>query len=270
MWSTLMVGAIFTAFHPVRLAVVALLISRPRPVASLFAYWLGALIAGIPLLLVPLVVLHSTPTISSATQNLATSTTFRHIQVGIGVLAISIAVLMIVRSSKRQRVPAASSGHRTPSRVGNTSTLEVEPNTVDAVSRLLGGGSRVAAVEDRSPVRRMLDRAHNSWENGSSWVAGLLGMVMGGPSLDGVFFGLAIIVTSGASIGEQISAAIVSVFVMLAVVEVILLSSLVTPARTEAALRVVHDWVQSHRRKILIILLAVVGAALVAQGAGVI
>jgi hypothetical protein len=269
MWSTLMVGAIFTALHPVRLAIVALLISRPRPLVNLFAYWLGALIAGIPLLLIPLMVLHSTPKISSITQNVAASSAFKHVQVGIGMLAISLAVLMIVRASVRQRVPASAGRHRMPWRVGSMSTSEADSNTTDAISRLLGAGQD-GAEADGSPARRLLRRAGEAWENGSSWVAGLLGMVMGGPSLDGVFFGLAIIVTSGAAIGEQIGAAIVSVFVMLAVVEVILLCSLITPARTEALLRVVHDWVQNHRRKILVALFGVVGVALVAQGMGAI
>jgi hypothetical protein len=253
----------------VRLAVVALLISRPRPLQNLFAYWIGALSVGIPSLLIPLVVLHSTPKISSITQGVATSSTFRHIQVGIGVLALSIAALMVMRSTVRQGVPTSGGRRRMPARVGNATTLEDDPNTANAISRLLGGSPN-AARESRSPVRRLLGRAHNAWENGSLWVAGLLGATMGGPSLDGVVLGTAFIVTSGAVIGAQVSAAIVSVFVMLGVVEIILVSSVVAPAKTQGALSVMHDFVQTHRRKILIALFVVVGAALVAQGLGAI
>jgi hypothetical protein len=95
-------------------------------------------------------------------------------------------------------------------------------------------------------------------------------MLMGGPSLDGVVMGLAVIVTSGATTPMQVSAAIASVFVMLVLVEIILVSSVVAPTKTEAALGRIHDWVQTHRRKILIVLFAVVGIVLVAQGMGVI
>jgi hypothetical protein len=269
MWTMLMVGAVFTALNPVRLAVVALLISRPRPVQNLFAYWIGALVAGIPCLLIPLMVLHSTPKISSLTQHLATSSAYKHVQVGLGVVALSIAALMIMRTSSRQNVPTSRDPQRTPARVGNTSTVEDDPSTANAVSRLLGSG-RDAATEGRAPTRRLLGRAHDAWENGSLWVAGLLGAIMGGPSLDGVVLGTAFIVTSGAAIGAQVSAAVVSVFVMLGVVELILLSSVVAPARTQAALRLIHDWVQTHRRKILIALFAIVGSMLVAQGMGAI
>jgi hypothetical protein len=99
---------------------------------------------------------------------------------------------------------------------------------------------------------------------------GLLGMVMGGPSVDGAVLGLALIVTSGAPIGMQVSAAVAFVFGILLVVEIILLSSVVAPAKTTAALRVIHDWLQTHVGKIPIALFAVVGVALVGRGLDVI
>jgi len=261
MWGLLMMGAVFTALNPVRLAVIALLISRPRPVANLFAYWLGAVVFGIPSLLIPLTVLHSTPVLSAITQSMATSPIFRHVQVGMGVLALSIAAWTLVRSASSQRAEV-----RTP--IG-ASTLVMDPNAAPAIFQRLGR-SGDPAMRSRSPIRRLFGHASDAWESGSLWVAALLGMLMGGPSLDGVVMGLAIIVTSGGTTGSQISAAIASVFVMLALVEIILVSSVVAPTKTEAALGLIHDWVQTHRRKILIVLFTVVGIALVAQGLGVI
>jgi hypothetical protein len=56
---------------------------------------------------------------------------------------------------------------------------------------------------------------------------------------------------------------------MLAVVEIILVSYLVTPAKTQAVLRALHDRVlQPYRRQILIALFALIGVALVAKGMG--
>jgi hypothetical protein len=42
----------------------------------------------------------------------------------------------------------------------------------------------------------------------------------------------------------------------------------VAPAKTQAALRRVHDWVGSYRRQIVVAILTLVGIAFVAQGAG--
>ena len=97
------------------------------------------------------------------------------------------------------------------------------------------------------------------------WVALVIGLVTA-PSLDAVLYVVAIIVASGAAIGTQVSAAIAFVVGMLAVVEITLVSYLVTPAKTQALMQLLHDWARAHRRKILVAMFAVVGVALVAQG----
>jgi hypothetical protein len=269
MWGTLMVGALFTALNPVRLAVIALLISRPRPVQNLFAYWVGALATGIPSLLIPLMVLHSSAAISSFMQHMATSSTFHRIQVGMGVLALSIAALMIARSSTRQLMPVLGGRQRMRAAAGSRPTLEIEPNTPSAISWLVDRDQKVG-TRAGSPLRRLLRRSQNAWENGSLWVAGLLGAIMGGPSIDGVVLGLALIVTSEAAIGTQVIAAAAYLLGLLGIVEIILISSVAAPAKTHVVLGLVHDWVQTHRRKILITLFALVGGALAAQGLSVI
>lgn len=262
MWGPLMVGALFTALNPVRLAIVALVISRPRPLPNLFAYWAGALVFGIPFMLVPLFVLHSAPAIESFTQGLATSSTFKHVQVGIGVFALSLAALMLARSRSRQMATVSESSN-------DPSAVAVAAGPPVPFSRLLTHDPEPTTV-NRSPFRRLLTNARRSWEDGSLWVAGLLGGLTGGPSLDGIVIGTALIVSSGASTATQLVAAIVFVFAMLALVEIVLLCSVVVPAKTGEALQVVHDWVQANRRKIVIALYTALGIALIAQGFGVI
>jgi hypothetical protein len=122
--------ALLIALNPVRIGVILLMISRPRPVQNLIAFWLGNLIVGIPAVLVPLMVLHVTPMFRSFVQGLAsaaTVATVRHIQIGMGVLALSIAALMTVRSltRPRQRAPLPIPG-------SNTSTLVLDPNAPTA------------------------------------------------------------------------------------------------------------------------------------------
>jgi hypothetical protein len=265
-WSTVLGLALLQALDPLRIGITLLLISRPRPVQNLLAYWAGTMIVSVPFVLVPLTLLHVTPIFSSFTQSLATTvanSTAGHIRIGMGVLALSIAALMTVRSPtrRRQRVQLPTSG-------GTTSTLVPDSNTPTAISRLLGR-AQDAPTEGGSAIRRLLGRARNAWENGSLWVALVIGIGCMPPPVT-VLLVLTIIVASGAAIGTQVSAAIAWVIGMLAVVEIVLVSYLAMPAKTHAVLRLLHDWVLAHRRQVLVAMFTVGGVALVAQGMGII
>jgi hypothetical protein len=254
--------ALLEALNPVRLGITLLVVSRPRPVQNLLAYGVGSLTACIATLVVPVTLLHGTPTFRSFAQDLATISTVRHIQIGIGVLALSIAALMTVRSLMRARQRA-----HLPTPGGNTSTLVLDSNTPPAISRLLGR-MQDAPTEGGSAIRRLLGRVHNAWENGSLWVAFMIGIGLAGTPPDVVLFVLAIIVPSGAAIGTQLSAVIVFAVGMLAVVEITLVSHLAMPAKTQAVLRLLHDWAWAHRRQIVVVMCTVAGVSLVAQGMG--
>ncbi len=262
MWSSLLGLAFLFALNPVRLGVTLLVISRPRPVQNLLAYWVGGLIVSVPALLVPLMVLQLIPMFRTFTQDLATSPTVRHIQFGMGVLVLLIAALMTVRVSARQRA-------HLPTPDGDTSTLVLDSNTPTPISRLLGR-AQDAATEGGTAIRRLLGRAHNAWESGSLWVALVIGLGMMAPAPDFFLLVLAIIVPSGAAIGTQFSAAIAFVVGMFAVEEIILASYLATPTKTQAVVRMLHDWARAHRRKVLVATFAVVGVSMVAQGVSIV
>ena len=268
MWGSVLGLALLVALNPVLLGVILLMISRPRPVQNLLTYWVGCLIVNVPCLLVPLMVLHLTPTFTSFARDLATpataaSSTVRHIQLGMGVLALSIAALMTVRFWARQRQRA-----QLPTPDGNTSILVLDSNAPTAISWPLGR-TQDAATEGGSAIRRLLGRARNAWENGSLWVALVIGLGSTPPPLL-VLFVDTTIVASGAAIGTQVSAAIAFVVGMFAVVEIALVSYLATPAKTQAVLRLLHDWALAHRRKILIAMCTVGGVSLVANGVGIV
>jgi hypothetical protein len=265
MWSSVLVLGLLEALNPLRLGITLLMVSRPRPVPNLLAYGVGSLTACIATLVVPLTLLHGTPMFRSFTQDLgtpATSSTVRHIQIGMGVLALSIAALITVRSLMRARQRA-----HLPTPGGNTSTLVLDSNTPPAISRLLGR-MQDAPTEGGSAIRRLLGRVHNAWKNGSLWVAFVIGIGFAGAPPDVVLFVLAIIVPSGATIGTQLSAVIVFVVGMIAVVEITLVSYLAMPAKTQAVLRLLHDWAWAHRRTILVAMCTVGGVSLVARGMG--
>ena len=259
MWGSLLALLLVTALNPVRLAITLLVISRPRPVQNLLAYGAGCLTGCIPGVVVPLTLLHVTPVFGSFADGLATSSTVRHIRIGLGVLALTIATALVVHSLTRQRprAPAPAPG------VGAT-TLVLDRRTPPAISRLLGGDPDTAA-EGGSVFRRLLRRIQGAWENGSLWVAFLIGMFFGGVEPDVGLFLLAIIVASGATISTQITAAVVFVVGVLAIVEITLIGYLLAPEKTQEKVQLLHDWALAHRRKILTIMCAVAGISLLAS-----
>ena len=102
--------------------------------------------------------------------------------------------------------------------------------------------------------------------NGSSlWVAVLAGLGIALPSVD-YLAALAVILASGASAGTQVGALVGFNVVAFALVEIPLLSYLVAPDRTRAAMGALHDWVRSRRRRDVAVLLAAIGALLVGVG----
>jgi len=265
MWSSVAVLALPIALDPVRLGVNLLLISRPRPAQNLLVYWIGCVSASFVLLLIPLLVLHYTPMFSSFVHDLTNpattaSSTVRRVEIFLGVLILTIASVMAVRFVTRRRAL---------SRTGNAKTITqvVDSNDSSPISRLLKRGQE-APAEGASATQRLLGRASRAWESGALWVAFVIGF-WAGPNPSLVMFSLATILASGAVIGAQIGAAAVFVIVSLAVVEIVLISNVVAPTKTQATLRVVHDWVGGYRTPILVAILTLVGLAFVAQGTGI-
>jgi hypothetical protein len=265
MWSSVVVLALPIALDPVRLGVNLLLVSRPRPAQNLLVYWVGCVLTSTLLLLVPILVLHFTPTFSSFVHDLANpattaSSTVRRAEIVLGVLALSVAALLAVRAWARRRAPSP---------VGAAAALNpvAEDDTSNPISRLLTRGTDDLDGTSRSGVRRLLGHAQDAWDSGALWVALVVGF-WAGPNPSLVLFALTTILTSGAAIGMQIAVAIAFVVETLAIVEIVLVSNLVTPAKTQAFLRLLHDWVRARRQQVLVAMLSLIGLALVAQGTG--
>lgn len=259
MWGSVLGLGILAALNPVRLGLALLMISRPRPGPSLLAYWIGGLTVCVPELLLPVMLLNFTPVfghIAHGSSSPSTSAALGKVQIGLGVIGLTIAAAMTVRFVTRQRVAQPAPDDR-------SSGLSSASGAPIPMPRLLTRVQEVSS-DDGSAFRRLLGRVRDAWESGSSWVAWVIGLIS--VPVDGVLFIVAIIAASGASLTAQFSASIAFIVLMYAVVEVILVGYVATPAKTESLLRVLHDWVRTYHRQILVILFTVVGVSQLAQG----
>lgn len=264
MWGSLLALALVGSVNPVRLAATLLVGSQPRPLPHLFVYWVGSLTVGIPALVVPLLVLHVAPPFRSLSDSWAapqSSPAVRWVQIGIGAIAILSSALITVSSLtyRREAARLTTTGEREPARVPNgKSSAEL------SIPAKVGDGP---FPEDGSAIRRVLGRALKAWKRGSLWASWAIGLLMG-PAPDVVLFALAIIVASGAAIGTQIVGAVAYVLGVLGVVEIILVSYLATPTKTQALLRRLHRWASAHRKKLLAAILLVAGLSMLSHGLG--
>ncbi|MGV0890413.1 GAP family protein [Mycolicibacterium sp. XJ766] len=250
--------AILMAFNPALLALILLVISRPRPVQNLLVCWIGCLTTNIPALLVPVVLLHRAPMFSPQTP--AASAAARHIQLGMGVLVLSVALLIAVRYWVRQRA-------QVPTPAGNAPSEVPESEGTGQISSPFAGVGE--ATEGDSAIRRLFRRLQRAWDSGALWVALVcgLGFIPGFPL---VLFVATTVVSSGASTGTQIIAVILFVVAMFAVFEVAVISHLIAPARTQAVLQPVHDWALANRRQVMIGIFVMIGLLQVVRGLGII
>lgn len=255
--------AIVTLPDPLRLIAIFLVVSRPRPAQNMFAYWVGAFTFNFLVLAVPLTVLHFIPGFRSLVESFAGSPTastsaVQPMPLALGVLLLVIAAAMTMRFRMRQPVPPAKPE-------AEDSILIEEPDTSTAFSRLRDR-ARNALSEGKSPFWRLLGRLINSWKNGSLWISLLMGLTYSPPQ---VSLALALLVASGAALGTQLAISVVFVLVMLAVVEIVLICSLVVPSRTHAAVQRLYEWALAYRKQVTIGICALGGALLVAIGANV-
>nr|WP_194946203.1 GAP family protein [Mycolicibacterium malmesburyense] len=271
MWGALLMLALLTTVNPVRLGIILLVLLRPRPIQSLVAYWAGCVIIGLATVVIPLVALHSIPTSASFVKQFADpadNPSAQRIAIGTGVVLMLVAALILLRSAARQRAAVpVSSGDSLSGRPGGAEAAprERDSNIPPVISQLVD--EQGAAPEGDSLSARLLGRVRRAWQNGSPWPAFIIGVIVV-PPLDGLLLVLALIVTSGAPLEVQLIAAVAYIVGMLTVEEIILVSNLAAPAKTEAALRRLHDWTVSHHVAILVTFLVVVGLSMVARGVG--
>lgn len=267
MWGDIFGMALLVSLNPVLLGFILLVISRPRPIQNLIAFWAGSLIINIPMFVISTLVLASVPSFSSVAQDLVTpepGSTVKPFQLVSGLVCVAIAGLLAVRMRMRKRVNQGA-----PVNAGGESPVLVMEPDQPAAPAAPAGRIRSMMSNLATTVRRLMERAHDAWEGGALWVALVFGLCyIAPPPL--VLMVATMVVGSGAPIGAQVVISIAFVFGMLAVFELALLSYAVAPARTQAVLQPLHEWTRHHRQLVLLVLFLVIGLWQVVTGAGVI
>ena len=240
MWGTVLFFAALAATDPIRLGIAVLLVSRPRPILNLFAFWLGGMAtSAVAALAVVLVLRDVTLSFSRVVLSAVTNPAVAQIQIAVGLLVLPIAALIASRISFRQRARVAEM-------VGAPSPLPVEQSAPTVLSRLS-------------------IRAH--LENGSPGVAFIAGLGSATPPVE-YLAAIVAILASGAAAGTQISAALIFAVVAFVVAEIPLVSYLATPGKTQVVMMQLHGWMRARRRPILAFIVAAMGIFLVVTGVG--
>jgi hypothetical protein len=240
MWGVVLLFAFNAGQDPLRIGIVVLLISRPRSMPNLLAYWLGLMAMGFGGALAALFLLRGfllpfMRVVASATAHPAIPA----IQIGVGVVALSIAAMLAAPPSVRQAAYALVPG-------GGSSVEVLQPKTPTVFSRL--------------SWRRLL-------ENESPKMAFVAGLFTGTPPVE--FWGaIMVILASGAGTGARVIAALMFALVAYAVVEIPLVSYLASPTKTQAVAMRLHDWLHANRRPIFVFVLGAFGVWMVLNGVG--
>ncbi|OHV04531.1 GAP family protein [Mycobacterium talmoniae] len=240
MWATVLVLALVGATDPVRMGVVLLLLSRPRPMRNLLTYWLGAMTIGVATALVLLLGMRDLlPTMMQNLAAMAAKPAARHLQLAVGLLLLPVAVSIAVGFSARRRAPVAA----------------------------LSGDTPAPAERPPGPIARAQNFVRRALQDGSAWVSFVVGLGSGPPPAE-CLAAFAVILASGTAMRTQVSAGITYIVVMLAVFEVTLISYVAAPDKTCAVVLRVHNWLRGHRRQIFACVIATLGVGLVSSGLG--
>jgi hypothetical protein len=212
-------------------------------VHTLFAFWLGGMATGVAVALGMLLLLRDVAsTLSREVASMASSAIVPPLQIASGVVALLIGAKIAVSVSARRRAPLLVP-------VGDAPAPMLEPSTPNAFSRVSG-------------------RVRDALEGGNLWVSFVVGLGSATPPIETLVLFTAIL-TSGAAVDVQSSAALVFTVVTLAVIEIPLVTYLVMPAKTRAVMLQLQDWVRARRSQVIAVFLTVAGVALVATGMGI-
>lgn len=256
MWSTVLVMALVAATDPLRIGVIAYMVSRARPVRLLLPFFLAGFTSNVAVAVAVVFVFRESA--------LGDRTVHPGIEITIGVLAGLIALLsatgLLERwfhwfhrfhrvRSKRVAVPAAVGAHQGDPTSDAPPTEQVQPPTLDSLP----------------VVSKLPESVKAALRGESEWAAGLLGLTNGIPSP--YYLGaIAAALTSGATVGQQLSALVTFNLVAFSGALIPILSFWIAPDATRSGVERLYAWMKSHHRLVVAVIAGAVGVFFVGLG----
>ncbi|MBI3693148.1 MAG: GAP family protein [Mycolicibacterium aromaticivorans] len=239
MWGIVSLLGLSVAAEPLRIGIAMLLTSRPRPLVNLVAFWLGSLIAGIVVALGAFVVC---PDLVSDALHIVTSSiaslTGGHARLIGGIIALCVAAGSAARSVRRPMVGARQIRRK---------------------------ADRAARPPASSAISRVALRTRELLQTGRPWVSFAAGLSQG-PAPVEYLAAISVIHASCAAIGTQVGASVTFTVATLAAVEVLLVSFVLRPARTQSILANARDCLQRYRQHITTVGAGMLGIVMVVGG----
>lgn len=253
MWSTVLVMALVAATDPLRIGVIAYMVSRARPVRLLLPFFLAGFTSNVAVAVAVVFVFRESA--------LGDRTVHPGIEITIGVAAGLIAVLsatgLLERlfrlfhrvHSTRVPVPVAVGDHSADLATDEHPNTQVQPPTLDSL-----------------PIVSKLPESIKAALRGeAAWAAGLLGLSNGIPSP--YYVGaMAAALTSGATVGQQLSALIAFNVVAFSGALIPILSFWIAPDATRSGVERLYAWMKTHHRLVVAVIAGAVGAFFVGLG----
>jgi hypothetical protein len=249
MWTIVIVTGLGMAIDPVRLGLAVVVLARRKPMLNLLAFWLGGIVTGVSvgvgvLLLMREVALAGIRNLVTAVSQVRSAIFIfegPRLQITVGLVALVVLAVTLARAKAATRVVA---GQSTMS-AGDTAVLVKE--------------------QPQSRLQRLGARTQGMLDGDSVWPAFAVGLITSFPPYEGVVV-LAFIMASGAAITTQFSVFILFILMVLAVIEIPLVSYLVVPDKTEAVMLRMQHWLRTYRAQIAQVILGGTGVAFLMQG----
>lgn len=234
MWSTVLVMAIVAAVDPLRIGVVAFMLSRSRPVRLLLPFFVFAFTANVA---VGAAVVFGFKNATGGDGRAMPPA----LEIGVGVAALVIAVLSVTGVLERV-VNRVRARRAVPAAVGERSAADPLPG----LSKLPAG--MTAALRGEAP-----------------WAAGLLGLINGIPT-PYYLAAMAATLTSGAAVAEQLAALVVFNLVGFLAALIPIISFWVAPETTRSGVARLYAWMGAHHRLVVGVIAGAVGVFFLVQG----
>jgi hypothetical protein len=241
MWGTVLLMAVVAGVDPARIGAVAYMLTRPRPMRLLVAYFVGGF--GVSLIIggVVLFVLGEAGVGQS-------SSVPPEIEIAVGALALVVAALVGSGIAARLR-------DRAQARRGSANTHDAKQDDQ----------SGPVGLEKLPGFEKLPQRAQDALRSESPWIAWVAGVAIAMPTAY-YLAAIAAILKSGVSTGGQIGALLVFNVIAFLAVEIPLVSFLTAPDATRARLDQIYKWVSTHQRVVITTLAGIVGVYLITVG----